>query len=52
MKKGLTEIIFVLDESDRKSVVQGKSVDLGGRRIVKKKKTKQHSEEADKNKVS
>ena len=24
---------------DRKSVVQGKSVDLGGRRIIKKKKT-------------
>ena len=26
--------------SDRKSVVQGKSVDLGGRRIIKKKKKK------------
>ena len=26
---------------DRKSVVQGKSVDLGGRRIIKKKKTKE-----------
>ena len=26
---------------DRKSVVQGKSVDLGGRRIIKKKKTQQ-----------
>ena len=25
---------------DRKSVVQGKSVDLGGRRIIKKKKMK------------
>ena len=25
---------------DRKSVVQGKSVDLGGRRIIKKKKQK------------
>ena len=25
-------------ERDRKSVVQGKSVDLGGRRIIKKKK--------------
>ena len=25
---------------DRKSVVQGKSVDLGGRRIIKKKKKK------------
>ena len=27
-----------LKEPDRKSVVQGKSVDLGGRRIIKKKK--------------
>ena len=27
-------------QSDRKSVVQGKSVDLGGRRIIKKKKKK------------
>ena len=26
--------------ADRKSVVQGKSVDLGGRRIIKKKKKK------------
>ena len=26
---------------DRKSVVQGKSVDLGGRRIIKKKKTRE-----------
>ncbi len=25
-------------QADRKSVVQGKSVDLGGRRIIKKKK--------------
>ena len=25
---------------DRKSVVQGKSVDVGGRRIIKKKKNK------------
>ena len=29
--------IIVL-KGDRKSVVQGKSVDLGGRRIIKKKK--------------
>ena len=28
-------------DRDRKSVVQGKSVDLGGRRIIKKKKKKQ-----------
>ena len=27
-------------QADRKSVVQGKSVDLGGRRIIKKKKKK------------
>ena len=29
------------DKIDRKSVVQGKSVDLGGRRIIKKKKKKE-----------
>src|SRR3712207_9381639 len=28
--------------ADRKSVVQGKSVDLGGRRIIKKKKERSH----------
>ena len=28
----------VNNNTDRKSVVQGKSVDLGGRRIIKKKK--------------
>src|SRR3712207_9356290 len=27
----------LLDDGDRKSVVEGKSVDLGGRRIIKKK---------------
>ena len=30
---------------DRKSVVQGKSVDLGGRRIIKKKKKEEEEEE-------
>ena len=30
---------------DRKSVVQGKSVDLGGRRIIKKKKEEEKDEE-------
>src|SRR3989442_16007311 len=30
---------------DRKSVVEGKSVDLGGRRIIKKKKIEQMLEE-------
>src|SRR2546430_15911031 len=29
---------------DRKSVVQGKSVDLGGRRIIKKKKRNMHQD--------
>ena len=29
-----------IQKKDRKSVVQGKSVDLGGRRIIKKKKRK------------
>ena len=28
------------DNEDRKSVVQGKSVDIGGRRLIKKKKKK------------
>ena len=31
---------------DRKSVVQGKSVDLGGRRIIKKKKKEKIKTEA------
>ena len=30
--------------ADRKSVVQGKSVDLGGRRIIKKKKKRQKTD--------
>ena len=33
---------------DRKSVVQGKSVDLGGRRIIKKKKRKDNRVQRDK----
>ncbi len=38
-----TNVVFLVpdmaeDKVDRKSVVQGKSVDLGGRRIIKKKK--------------
>src|SRR5256885_16564135 len=32
-----------LPSIDRKSVVWGKSVDLGGRRIIKKKKNKEHT---------
>ena len=35
--RDLSEIEKVINK-DRKSVVQGKSVDLGGRRIIKKKK--------------
>ena len=35
---------------DRKSVVQGKSVDLGGRRIMKKKKRKKKRSEEGENK--
>src|SRR5258708_34260476 len=31
-------------EIDRKSVVSGKSVDLGGRRIIKRKREAEHSE--------
>src|SRR2546425_10323963 len=35
---GLTQLVLVvyLMESDRKGVVEGKRVDLGGRRIIKK----------------
>ena len=33
-----TKISLLLLPTDRKSVVWGKSVDLGGRRIIKKKK--------------
>ena len=32
---------------DQKSVVEGKSVDLGGRRIIKKKKTRKKQTTAD-----
>ena len=35
---------------DRKSVVQGKSVDLGGRRIIKKKKKTTKKEDGEKDK--
>ena len=35
--------------SDRKSVVQGKSVDLGGRRIIKKKNRDKNKQTYDKN---
>src|SRR3712207_8520493 len=35
-------VVHATVEADRKSVVQGKSVDLGGRRILKKKNTSNH----------
>ena len=40
---GLKETVVQMAKAngDRKSVVQGKSVDLGGRRIIKKKKKNQ-----------
>ena len=34
-----SDIIVRFQGGDRKSVVQGKSVDLGGRRIIKKQKS-------------
>ena len=42
--KGLTRKRKTKSRGDRKSVVQGKSVDLGGRRIIKKKKEKRKKE--------
>ena len=40
-------------KTDRKSVVQGKSVDLGGRRIIKKKKKiKKQKEKKNKKKIT
>src|SRR5882762_10544286 len=37
------QAVNLIDEQDRKSVVQGKSVDLGGRRIIKKKKKRKNN---------
>ena len=39
LKKNIPNAVKEI-KRDRKSVVQGKSVDLGGRRIIKKKKQK------------
>src|SRR2546425_13272620 len=39
-----TRLVSEKANRDRKSVVQGKSVDLGGRRIIKKKKNKRPDE--------
>ena len=36
---------------DRKSVVQGKSVDLGGRRIIKKKNNQEKKKKKNKEKI-
>src|SRR5256886_15235111 len=41
MVRALATIKGYYDYGDRKSVVKGKSVDLGGRRIIKKKKRKE-----------
>ena len=41
-----------IEPLDRKSVVQGKSVDLGGRRIIKKKNKKKHNTQKKKKKTS
>ena len=38
------------DSGDRKSVVQGKSVDIGGRRSIKKKKKKNNNKNKKKKK--
>ena len=38
------------ENKDRKSVVQGKSVDLGGRRIIKKKKKRRNRKKRKKKK--
>ena len=41
----ILSIVSAMQGRDRKSVVEGKSVDLGGRRIIKKKKTEEHTSE-------
>src|SRR2546425_9873383 len=38
---GMPRLTCMTRMKDRKSVVEGKSVDLGGRRIIKKKKNKE-----------
>src|SRR3989441_12479605 len=40
---GLRPVTALVAIGDRKSVVEGKSVDLGGRRIIKKKKRKKRA---------
>ena len=42
--------VMISLEEDRKSVVQGKSVDLGGRRIIKKKNKHTQKKKRKKNK--
>ena len=44
---GTKVVADIIYGADRKSVVQGKSVDLGGRRIIKKKKKKMTKHEQD-----
>ena len=43
-------VLFSHKQKDRKSVVYGKSVDLGGRRIIKKKKKKKKRKQRKKKK--
>ena len=46
-----TEKLKNIHKEDRKSVVQGKSVDHGGRRIIKKKKKKRNKKTKKKQKT-
>jgi hypothetical protein len=36
-EKSVLDMAFEMESGERKSVAEGKSVDLGGRRIIKKK---------------
>ena len=45
IRSGKLSFEDIRNEVDRKSVVQGKSVDLGGRRSIKKKKRKKKKKE-------
>ena len=49
-RQSLSPYLVIGPSTDRKSVVQGKSVDLGGRRIIKKKKEKKRKKEKKKKK--
>ena len=49
-KKLTFNLNYFEKKRDRKSVVQGKSVDLGGRRIIKKKKERKERRKREKKK--